>query len=316
MRDPFHGHDRRVRGPNRRGLLRGVAATAAVAALAPFGRAFALDIGGIEVSAISDGNLSQPVSFMLPDTPEAEARALFEANGLAWGPLSPDCNVTVMKSADRLVVFDAGAGSNFMETAGKLMENFTAAGLDPAAVTDVVFTHGHPDHLWGVLDDLDELVFPDAAYHMGEAEHAYWTSPDTLAATPDDRKSFVAGAQTRLAGIGERIVLFKAGAEVVPGVEAIDTSGHTPGHMSFMIHGASEPVIVIGDAVTNAVISLKKPDWPIGPDQDRGQGIKTRLALLDRLATDRARVIGYHLPAPGMGRIERRDGAYAFSAEG
>ncbi|MBK8457388.1 MAG: MBL fold metallo-hydrolase [Phyllobacteriaceae bacterium] len=301
--------------PTRRQVLAGFGAVAATAIL-PVRRAFALDIGGMEVSTVSDGNLMQPVSFMLPDTPEAEAKALFEANGLTWGPLAPDCNVTVLKTADRLVVFDVGAGSNFMATAGKLLENFSAAGLDPAAVTDVVFTHGHPDHLWGAVDDLDELVFPEAAWHMGQAEWDYWAAPDTLAATPDDRKAFVVGAQSRMKAIGEKISFFKPGAEVLPGVEAIDTSGHTPGHMSFMLHGKNEPVIVIGDALTNAVISLKKPEWPIGPDQDREQGVKTRLALLDRLATDKARVIGYHLPSPGIGRIERKDGAYAFAAEG
>lgn len=307
-------HDRAF-SVSRRTFMAGAAATAS-AALFRVRPAFALDIGGMEVMTVSDGHLSQPVSFMLPDTPEAEAKALFEANGLPWGPLLPDCNVTVLKTADRLVVFDAGAGSNFMDSAGKLMENFAAVGLDPAAVTDVIFTHGHPDHLWGAIDDLDELIFPEAAWHMGQTEWDYWASPDTLAATPDERKTFVVGAQSRQKAIGEKISFFKPGAEVLPGVEAIDTSGHTPGHMSFMIHGKSEPVVVIGDAITNAVISLQKPDWPIGPDQDKEKGAKTRIALLDRLASDRARVIGYHLPAPGIGRIERKNGAFAFAVEG
>jgi glyoxylase-like metal-dependent hydrolase (beta-lactamase superfamily II) len=106
-------------------------------------------------------------------------------------------------------------------------------------VTDVIFTHGHPDHLWGLIDDFDEIVFPNASFHMGRAEWDFWRDPGTVDAMPEERKTFAVGAQNRLAVLADMINLFEPGAEVVPGVEAVDTSGHTPGHMSFMLHGGT-----------------------------------------------------------------------------
>lgn len=300
---------------SRRSVLAGLGAVAATTMFSPRARA-AIDLGGAEIAVVNDGQLSQPVSFMLPELSEAEARAFLESNGVAFGPLTPDCNVTVLKTAGRLAIFDAGSGSNFIDTAGLLVENLGAAGFDPADFTDVIFTHAHPDHLWGVLDDLDELVFPNATYYMGEAEHAFWSSPDAFAAVPADRQSFVAGAQSRLKAIGERIKLIGGGQEVIAGVEAVDTSGHTPGHLSYVIHAKDGPTAITGDAINNVVISFRKPEWRVGVDQDRQKGAATRKKLLDRLAGDKSRIVGYHLPHPGVGRVERQGDAYAFVAEG
>jgi glyoxylase-like metal-dependent hydrolase (beta-lactamase superfamily II) len=275
-----------------------------------------LDLGDAEVTVVSDGQLSLPLSIVLPDIPEAEIKALFDANGMVLEALTLDCNVTLLRRDGRLAIFDAGSGSNFMPTAGKLQDGLAAAGIDPDEVTDVVFTHGHPDHLWGALDDLDELVFPNATYRMGKAEWDFWRNPATVDAMPEERKTFAVGARTRLAAIEEKAVLFDAGGEVIPGVEAIDSAGHTPGHMSFMIHGGSEKVFIAGDAISHAVISFQKPDWYSGSDQDPERGAKTRSALLDRLAAEQPRIVGYHLPHPGIGRVERKGQAYAFAAEG
>ena len=271
-------------------------------------------LGDAEVTIVSDGTLTLPLSFIAPDVPAAEIEALLKANGMATDAITPDCNVTFFRSGDRLAIFDVGSGSNFMPTAGDLIANMEEAGIDPADVTDVIFTHAHPDHLWGLVDDFDELVFPDANYFMGQAEWDYWRADDTLDNMPEERKSFVVGAQNRLAFLEDRINLIRPGAEVIPGVEAIDTSGHTPGHLSYMLHSGSESMLVIGDAISNAVISFAHPEWPSGSDHDPQKGIETRTALIDRLAADKSRIIGYHLPHPGQGMVERDGSAYRFAA--
>jgi glyoxylase-like metal-dependent hydrolase (beta-lactamase superfamily II) len=293
---------------------------AALASLAPIGislqaRAIGrLAAGDGELVTVSDGHLQLPMGFAFPEVPKDELNQLLSANGLPLDTVKSDCNVTILKRGDRVIIFDVGSGPNFMPTAGMLVENLSEAGVDAADVTDVIFTHAHPDHLWGVTDDFDELVFPNADYRMSQAEWDFWSSADTLAAMPEERKSFVVGAQNRFAAIEERISFFRPGDEVVAGVEAIDTPGHTPGHVSFMVHGGGEPVLIAGDAITNSVVSFNKPDWPTGSDQDSELGAKTRAALLDRMATDKARIIGYHFPHPGAGMVERKEGAYRFAA--
>lgn len=301
----------------RRTLMRGSMAAAASTVLPISLRpAQALDIGEAVLTSVSDGNLVLPLGFSYPDVPQGELIALLEAHGRPTDSLMPDCNVPILKSGERLILFDAGSGPNFMPTAGSLIDNMADTGFDPADVTDVVFTHCHPDHLWGLIDDFDEIVFPNASFHMGRAEWEFWRDPGTVDAMPEARKSFAVGAQNRLSYLEDMIRLFDPGAEVLPGVEAVDTAGHTPGHMSFVLHGGSEPVLIAGDAITHFAVSFEHPGWPSGSDQDPEMGIATRKKLLDRLATDKAMLTAYHLPTPGEGRVEREGAAYRFVAAG
>ena len=303
---------------NRRHFLAagGVLATAAITGIGkPVHAKGTVAVDDGEAIIVSDGNLVLPPSFLAPAAPQDEVRALLESAGLPIGSLEPDCNITFVRKGDRLIAFDVGAGPNFMPSAGKLAENMEDAGIDPAEVTDVIFTHAHPDHLWGLLDDFDELTFPDADYHMAEAEWDFWRADDTLDKMPEERKTFVVGAQNRLAELADRIMLFSSGAEVVSGVEAVDTSGHTPGHTSFMVGSGENGLFIVGDAITNVAVSFAKPDWHSGSDQNPEKGAKTRLALLDRLASENTPIIGFHMPHPGAGRVERSGTAYRFVAD-
>jgi glyoxylase-like metal-dependent hydrolase (beta-lactamase superfamily II) len=267
------------------------------------------------IRTISDGHLRLPLSFVLPDVSQADLAALIQEFNLPPDELKPECNVTLLRLSDRLVLFDAGAGPNFMPSAGKLLGNLAKAGIDPADITDVVFTHAHPDHIWGVIDDFDEVVFPTATFRISQAEWDFWRAEETLAAMPEERKAFVIGARSRFEAIEPKVELFKAGAEILPQVEAFDTAGHTPGHTAFVIHGLGEPLVIVGDAISNDPISFARPDWHSGTDQDAAQGAATRRRLLDRLAGDRARFVGFHLPNGGIGRVERRGEGYRFISE-
>lgn len=291
-------------------------AAAAIAVLLPVAArpARAFQIGEAVLTTVSDGNLLLPLSFSYPDAPQDELIALLEANGLPTDSLVPDCNIPILRSGDRVIMFDVGSGPNFMPSAGKILDNLGDAGFDPEEITDVVFTHAHPDHLWGLVDDFDEMVFANARYHMGRAEWEYWSDPGTVDATPEERKTFAVGAQNRLALLEDSIILFEPGAEVLPGVEAVDTSGHTPGHMSYMLHGGAEPVFIAGDALLHSIVSFQHPQWPSGSDQDPAKGVATRLQLLDRLTADKAAVAAYHFPEPGKGRVERDGAVYRFVA--
>lgn len=291
----------------------GVLGLRAVPRPAYAGPAAELAVGTGSVTVLSDGALTLPMSFVLPDRSAAEIAALLSPHGLPLDQVRPDCNVTLLRSAGRTVLFDAGAGPMFQDTAGKLADSLAAAGIEPGEVTDVCFTHAHPDHLWGVIDDLDEPVFANARFWMDRTEWEFWRAPGTLDAMPEERKSFVVGARNRMQAIEDRVQLFDPGSEVVPGVEAVASTGHTPGHTSFALHGGGDGLLVVGDAISNAVISFERPDWHSGSDQDPAQGAATRRRLLDRLAADRMRVVGFHLPYPGIGTVERAGAAYRFS---
>ena len=273
-------------------------------------------IGSKTVSTLSDGHLTLPLNFIFPDVPQDELLALLSPDGSKLEAVEPPCNLTLLEDGDRKILFDAGSGANFMPTAGKLGDALAEAGLDVDSITDVIFTHAHPDHLWGIVDDFDEITFPSAQLYFPRAEWDYWYDENTVDTIGDARKTFAVGARNRLELMEEQVTLFDAGTEVLPGIEAVDSKGHTPGDTSYVIHGGNgDGVMVVGDAITNAAVSFAKPDWPTGSDQDPQQGIMTRTALLDRLATDKLAIVGYHLPDGGMGHVERDGSAYRFASE-
>jgi glyoxylase-like metal-dependent hydrolase (beta-lactamase superfamily II) len=304
--------------PDRRKVLAGLGAAAIAAPLLPVSSAGAaiapkrFNVGAIEVSVVSDGTLTVPLSFTLPETPPAEAAAFLAANGYSATGDPVPTNVSLVKTGSEFVLIDAGSGANFQPSAGKLSDNLEAAGIDPAKITKVVFTHAHPDHLWGAIDDLDDLRFPKASYVIAQAEWDFWTSPDTPAKLPDAFKGMALGSARILKRLESKVELRKAGDTVAPGLAYFETAGHTPGHMAVMVESGRELLLIGGDALTHGAISFAKPSWRIGSDYDSDRAIKTRARLLDRLATDRIPLVGFHLPWPGHGRVKRAGNAYRF----
>lgn len=275
-----------------------------------------LAMGDAELITLSDGNLTLPAEFIFGPAPQEPLSALAAEMGIdPTAPLTPPCNVTLLRNGDRNILFDAGAGPSFQASAGRLADALGAEGLSPDDITDVIFTHAHPDHLWGVLDDFDEPLFLNAAYKMGRTERDYWMDPDTVQTIGEARASFAAGASRRLETLEGMLDTFDDGEEVVPGVVAVSTAGHTPGHMSFAVSSGDKTVMVIGDAVGNDHIAMARPDWPSGADQDLETGAATRSRLLDQLATDGLMAVGFHMGGGGLGRVERSGDGYRFVTE-
>ena len=265
---------------------------------------------GHAIRTLSDGHLVLPRAFLIADGVDpAVADPILQAAGITGDQFESPLNITLWQRGDDLVLFDAGSGPDFMPTAGRLVEALAAIDLTPEQITHVVFTHAHPDHIWGVLDDFDEPVFANAAHLIGAVERDYWMDPATMTNTPEDRQSFVAGAQRRIEALGDSLTTFNDGDEVLPGLRAMMTPGHTPGHTSFDLGDA----VIVGDAIGNAHLGFTRPDLPSSSDQDQELAIETRIKLLNRLADSGATMVGYHLPNGGIGTVLRDDQGFTYS---
>ncbi|HCQ56860.1 MBL fold metallo-hydrolase [uncultured Roseovarius sp.] len=300
---------------HRRQILAAMGASALVGLPRPSFAATELTLGNSRITTLSDGNLVLPMEFLLGNLPAADAAPVLAHYGITGDTVEPPCNLTLFQDAERTVLFDAGSGSGFMPSAGKILEALDAIGVSADDITHVLFTHAHPDHLWGVLDDFDDPVFANASYMIGQAEWEYWTDPATVESIGAERASFAVGAARRLAAIEDLMEFIDGGQEVLPGILAHDTPGHTPGHMAFEIRQGTEAALVVGDAIGNGHLAFARPDWASGSDQDAETGIATRTQLLDQLATDQMAMVGFHLPGGGLGRVERDGEAYRFVAE-
>jgi len=274
-----------------------------------------MTLGEMRIDTLSDGHLTLPQSMTFAGASEADLAPIRAAFGIAADtPLTPDCNVTLVRDGERTILFDVGAGPDFMATAGKLSEALSAIDVAPEDITHIVFTHAHPDHLWGLLDDFDEPLFPNAAYLIGKEEWDYWIDPKTIDTIGEERIPFAAGAKRRLDALEDSITFFTDGEEILPNIAARATFGHTPGHMAFHVGAGTESVMVLGDCIGNHHVAFARPDLASGSDQDPEMGIATRSLLLDQLAAEQIHLIGFHLPYPGIGRAEKQGDAYVFVA--
>lgn len=295
----------------RRQSLLGLAATALAGVRPAFAQTVA-KLGAREIISISDGALTLPAGMLARDRAPDELARTLRTGGFAADIVRAPLNVTAIKDGETLTFIDCGAGGRFMEGSGKLAAALEGAGIDREKVTRVLFTHAHADHLWGAVDEFDEPLFPNARWAMPQAERDFWLAGDVLQKLPESFHMMAAGAQRVIKQLGDRLETFKPGAEVAPGIAAIDTGGHTQGHASFEIRSGSDALLVLGDALTHPLISFAHPDWMPASDQEGERAVATRRKLLDRLAAEKLRVIGYHLPGNGAGHVERRDGAFRF----
>jgi glyoxylase-like metal-dependent hydrolase (beta-lactamase superfamily II) len=276
----------------------------------------ALPLGPATLTTVSDGSLVLPGSFIFAPVAEADLAPIVAEFGLDRERLTPECNLALYRDGTNTVLFDIGSGPDFMPTAGKLAEGLDAAGVAPEEITHVVFTHAHPDHIWGLLDEFDEPVFPDATYMMGRAEWDYWWNPATVDEIGEARAPFAVGAKRRMEAIEGTVEFFDDGEEILPGIAALASYGHTPGHMSFEVRNGSDAALIAGDTIGNHHIAFVRPELWTGADQDEEMAAQTRLRLFDRLANEQMALIGFHLPEGGIGRaVPAPDGGFRFVPE-
>lgn len=296
---------------SRRSFIAGLAAAPGAATIATWARAD-LALGQATLTTVSDGHLTLPGNMVFAPMPQAELLPILDRYGVSAEQVTPDCNLALYRDGTNTVLFDVGAGPDFMPTAGALVDSLDAIGLAPEDVTHVLFTHGHPDHIWGLLDEFDDPLFYDATYLMGRAEWDYWWNPETVNTIGEARQAFAVGAKRRLEAIEDQVTFFDDGEEVLPGILATASYGHTPGHMAFEVGTGTDTALVIGDAIVNHHVAFARPDWPIGADQDQDMGAATRKALLARLASSQMPVVGFHLPEGGIGRVETAEEGYRY----
>ena len=271
---------------------------------------YAFKQGAYDVTVVSDGTLLLPLSLVGQGGKPEDVKALLGA--MAQGDNAQfEASPLLLKSGSDVVLMDTGSGGNFQPTAGKIAESLKAAGVEASAITKVIFTHAHPDHCWGTLGADGKPIFANASFHMAETEWNFWTASDLASKMPKEMEGMVKGTQGQLAGIKDKVTMFKPGTEILPGINVLDTAGHTPGHVSFEMAGG-DGLIITADAIMNPLVYFPHPDWKFGFDADHATAIANRKKLLDMASAGKKKLIGFHWPYPGIGMAEAKDGAYVY----
>ncbi len=311
---------------SRRALLMGTAA-AALGATAGVGLArapmtnrpapgfYRFKVGDFEATIVSDGplNLGPLKADIFKGISKEEMVQIFAANFLPTENAELDQNALVINTGRNLVLFDTGAGKGlkaFGSNAGRLLANLAAAGIDAKQIDAVVVTHAHPDHCFGLMTERGARIFPRARIFMSEADFDFWTSEANAA--NDVLKQMIGGARKQLLPNRSRITFVKDGQDVVPGIQAIATPGHTVGHTRFLIASGKRSLCNIGDIAHHHIISTERPRAEFAFDTDGKQAVASRLRLFDMLAAERIPMVAYHFPWPGLGYLARQGDAYRY----
>jgi glyoxylase-like metal-dependent hydrolase (beta-lactamase superfamily II) len=296
-------------------LLAGCAT--AVQAAAPMAKTqapgyFRLMVGDFEVTALSDGTVNLPVKDLLVNTtPEDIAHSL--ARAYLASPVETSINGFLINTGAKLVLIDTGTGGAMGPTTGRLLGNLRAAGYTPEQVDEIYITHMHGDHIGG-LSSGDQPNFPNAVVRASKAEADYFLDPGHLASAAADAKSGFQQAAAAFAPYlkAGRFKPFDADSELVPGIRSVGTSGHTPGHASYLVASKGGELLVIGDLIHVGAVQFAKPSVAMKFDSDRTAAIAQRIKTFDAAAKGGYWVAAAHLPFPGIGHIRAEKSGYSW----
>ena len=296
--------------PTRRQLFAGAALLAAPALLTLPRRAEAMApmqpasgpvpfhrfmLGSYEVTTLLAGTrpLEDPHETFGLNASDDEFAAAAEA---AFVPVDVSQNFftpTLVNTGEQLVLFDTGLSP---EGIGAAMN---AAGYAPEQVDVVVLTHMHGDHIGG-LANADGPVFANASYVTGQVEYDHWAAAGNE------------GFDGKVRPLADQMTFLGDGDTAAPGMTAMLAPGHTPGHMAYRVESDGKPLILIADTANHFAFSVPHPDWEVRFDMDKAKAAETRRNLLGMIAADRLPFIGYHMPFPSLGYLEKAGDGFRF----
>ena len=265
---------------------------------------YRLMLGSFEVTSLSDGTVALPVDQLLHAPAGRVAQDLKQH--FQTSPLETSVNAWLINTGSRLVLVDAGAGTLFGPTLGKLLTQLRAAGYQPEQVDDILITHMHPDHVGGLAAD-GQRVFPNATVHAEKADADFWLSQAKLDAAPADAKGFFQGAMASLTPYVKagRFQPFERDGEVLPGFRALAAHGHTAGHTVYAVESQGQKLVLVGDLIHVASVQLAAPEITLAFDTDEPQAAQARARVFAELAKDGSLVAVSHFNFPGVGRLQK-----------
>jgi glyoxylase-like metal-dependent hydrolase (beta-lactamase superfamily II) len=260
--------------------------------------AASFSVGSLEITSLRDGGyvLSASSGDFGADVGAAAVEKILADAHAPTDQVRLDVDALLVRMPGHVVLLDAGSGP---KVSGALPKSLELAGVAALAVTDILITHGHGDHLGGLLTADNKPAFPNAKVRMSSRD---WSS--LVSAYPSETKLFAF-----------QVVTFEPEKEILPGITPIALYGHTPGHVGYEIVSGDQKIEDIGDTAHSSVLSLEKPEWVGHMDEDPKTAAAVRTKELARLAKAHELVFAPHFPFPGVGWIVPKGNGYVWAPD-
>lgn len=313
---------------SRRAMLGGAVTAAACTAVAPLYAAaprighqapgfYRYRLGEFEITVVNDGVSRMPITEgFVANASKEQVNAALEAAFLEKDFYAGPYNPIVINTGSRLAVVDTGTSEQGFKASnglnGRFLINLASAGIDVKAIDTVIVSHYHGDHINGLLKADGSLAFPNAEILVPAVEHKFWMDDGEMsrASKPRVVAGFKNVRRVMTDEVRKRLRTYEWNKEVIPGVTAVGTPGHTPGHTSHVVASGSKAVYVQADVTHAPFLFARNPGWHFMLDVEPVEAEATRRKVYDMLAAERMLVQGFHYPFPAVGHVEKTGSGY------
>lgn len=282
-----------------------------------------IKLGDLDLYILTDGFIHEEnLASFAPRGNVSELKTVLKDNFRSESSIDMAMNVLLVKTKNRLILMDTGMGIFADTRTGFLLKSLKRAGFSPSEITDVFLSHAHPDHIGGVVDKQNKLVFPNAQLFISKIEHDFWMQAtikdfnnSALKNQPDFLNQIIPGIQNILKTIKPKLKFYDLDKTLYENFSFQLAPGHTPGLTLVSIASGNEKLLYIADLMHSDVVLFPHPDWGYFGDTDLDIAIASRKKILEQLAETRSRAFAYHLPWPGLGFTKKKGGAFEWIPE-
>ena len=266
-----------------------------------------LMVGSTRIIALKDGDLTLPREILLNLDEDTSNKISEENNQLTVSEI----NAYLIFKNDKILLVDAGCRDLFGPTCGFIHEQIAKANVKSDDITDIFFTHLHPDHVAGAIDKDSKAIFPNAEVSVIEDELNFWSKND-FKDVEINGKNFADLNKAVIKAYGERVKTIKTNQEIISGIYPLPLPGHTPGHCGFRIDDDNDSFVQMGDVLHTPNLQLANTNISVIFDVDVELGLKSRKQVFDMVCNDKIICSGGHMLEPKFGYLERFGDGYKF----
>ena len=274
---------------------------------------YSFKLGDFKITALSDGTVPQDLPKLLTNTSPTEINHLLQRSFLT-NPVEASINAFLIDTGDKQVLVDTGAGELFgSKLGGKLQQSLKTAGYAPSEIDTILLTHIHTDHSGGLVVG-GKMMFPSATVYAGKPDVDLWLNPANAKRSRDEQKHLFNEAVKTVKPYLDagKLKSFAGKTAISPGITALPTPGHTPGHSFYLVESRGDRIEFWGDILHVGSVQFPQPEITIVYDFDSKAAAAQRQKQFTRAGTSRLLVAGAHLPFPGIGYLRAEERGYSW----